>query len=180
MRYPKFRDDLTDKKFNRWTVLSYSHSDQGSWWSCKCDCGTIRTIRQQGLIQGLSKSCGCFNREQSSKKNTLSDGIAGFNSIYNTYKWGAEKVGREFNLSKEDFRLLTSSNCHYCGCPPFNIKKKRSPYGIDYIYNGIDRKDNKKGYTLSNCVSCCKICNQAKHTFSYGEFVAWIKRIKSY
>lgn len=43
--------------------------------------------------------------------------------------------------------------------------------------NGIDRVDNNKGYTLNNCVPCCKTCNQAKHRLSQEYFIEWVEKI---
>ena len=170
--------DLTGHKYNRWTVVAFSHLNSGSHWLCQCDCGTVKTVRRQGLISGTSKSCGCFNIEASRAKNTLSNGEASFNKLYSAYRSGAKDGGRAFNISKKDFKSLTSSNCHYCDSSPSSVKKKNSIAGQDYIYNGVDRKDNNLGYLTSNCVTCCWFCNQAKHTSSYEEFMMWIGRIK--
>ena len=46
-----------------------------------------------------------------------------------------------------------------------------------FIYNGIDRKNNGKGYTEDNIVSCCKQCNFAKRNMSYKEFKFWINKL---
>lgn len=47
-------------------------------------------------------------------------------------------------------------------------------------YNGIDRVNNNEGYTLLNSLSCCIICNRAKNSLSYGEFIEWVKCLASY
>ena len=58
--------------FERWTVLEldttphYKKSGENSnstWWICKCECGTTRSVRQGNLVQGLTRSCGCLMRE---------------------------------------------------------------------------------------------------------------------
>jgi len=46
-----------------------------------------------------------------------------------------------------------------------------------YLYNGVDRVDSNKDYTEDNVVSCCKICNYAKHTMGTYQFMDWIKRL---
>lgn len=50
----------------------------------------------------------------------------------------------------------------------------------DYVYNGIDRVDNTKGYTIDNVVPCCGICNMAKGKLNQQEFQNWIKRVYKY
>jgi hypothetical protein len=38
--------------------------------NCVCACGTERIVSKDSITRGRSLSCGCFNREQSLKKNT--------------------------------------------------------------------------------------------------------------
>ena len=61
----KKNEDFINKKFNRWTILSFSHKDK--WgekvFNCKCDCGTERTVPIRRIINGRSKSCGCITKE---------------------------------------------------------------------------------------------------------------------
>lgn len=108
-------------------------------------------------------------------------GCSGFKELIDTYKRNAAKHKREFGLSDDCFRNLTSKCCHYCGQEPKNIKstKARSKWG-DYVYNGIDRIDNQLGYTETNCVACCMICNRAKNNMSYDEFMNYLNRIKKH
>jgi hypothetical protein len=49
-------------------------------------------------------------------------------------------------------------------------------YG-NYTYNGLDRVNNSKGYTRTNVVPCCIICNNAKRTLSLSEFLEWIGQV---
>ena len=55
--------------------------------------------------------------------------------------------------------------------------KSQGKLGTEYKYNGIDRVDNKIGYELDNCVSCCIKCNKAKSYFGQDEFLNHIKKI---
>ena len=77
---------------------------------------------------------------------------------------------------------MFQKNCHYCGVEPNQFPKGNwaKSYNGLFIYNGIDRKDNKIGYLLENCVSCCTICNRAKHSLSEEDFENWITRITTY
>jgi hypothetical protein len=42
----------------------------GERWVCKCECGTIKTVRRSGLLTGDSKSCGCLKRDHASSRFT--------------------------------------------------------------------------------------------------------------
>lgn len=37
-----------------------------------------------------------------------------------------------------------------------------------------EQKAKYLGYSISNCVACCKVCNYAKHIMNYQEFINWI------
>lgn len=87
------------------------------------------------------------------------------NGVWNTYKRNARKRGLIFDIHKEKFVKLINGKCIYCG---------------EEIARGIDRKDNSKGYTIKNCVSCCKICNLMKNAHSEKDFINKIKQIAKY
>lgn len=59
-----------------------------------------------------------------------------------------------------------------------NFFKRYNDNGHFY-FNGIDRVDNFKGYTLENSVPCCTICNRAKSNMLYDDFMSYIQRFKS-
>lgn len=49
-----------------------------------------------------------------------------------------------------------------------------------YVYNGVDRKDNHVGYTYDNCLPCCGACNHMKGKKLYAEFTDWIGRVVAF
>lgn len=60
--------DLVGKRFGRWTVLKYANNDKKiKRWHCLCDCGNEKIVIQQGLVRGLSTSCGCKRKETLNK-----------------------------------------------------------------------------------------------------------------
>lgn len=62
-------EDLTGKRFGRWTVLYEGEPIIGSGnrrlrrWICRCDCGSERLVRELNLKQGKSSSCGCYHSD---------------------------------------------------------------------------------------------------------------------
>lgn len=168
------RVDLTGRKFGRLTAVKDAGSRRGRrLWLCRCDCGGTTKVVAGVLGIGKTKSCGCLNKEPSV---ILPKGEAAFNELYANYKCAARYKERVFSLDKHEFRCLTSSNCHYCGVEPRQSVDRKNSNGI-YVYNGIDRVDSTKGYVTSNCVSCCKQCNIAKHNFTAQEFYDWAERV---
>jgi hypothetical protein len=137
-------------------------------WNCLCTCGNTTYASGGNLTSGNTKSCGCFRKENP----CLPIGAASFNALLRRNKTSAKNTGRTWELADEDFRQLTSKPCHYCGRKPIPTKPQISSNGA-YNYNGLDRIDNAKGYTLSNVVSCCKHCNIAKRNRTVDDFYSW-------
>lgn len=79
--------------------------------------------------------------------------------VYGSYVKHARKHNHFWGLKWEEFIPLVQKSCIYCGKLPFqNTKAIYTPHH----YMGIDRKDNKKGYTLDNVAPCCTRCNSVK------------------
>ncbi len=151
------------------------------YWLFKCDCGNEKVIDSRNVRSGNTTSCGCYFKEvlkNSNKDKRIGYGQAAKNLLLHSYIKGAKTRDYEFSLSKEEFYLITSQDCDYCGREPIQsiIKNNPSCHG-DYLYNGIDRVDNTKGYIFENCVPCCSICNKAKSILTIEEFSNWIKQI---
>lgn len=51
------------KVFGRMTVVSTSIINGSTHATCKCSCGTVRTLRVCALVTGNTTSCGCVRRE---------------------------------------------------------------------------------------------------------------------
>lgn len=83
-------------------------------------------------------------------------------SKYRQYKESAKRRDYIFNLSFEEFSNIFNNNCYYCG-------KENA--------RGIDRIDNKIGYEIINCVSCCEMCNKMKWRYTQKDFIEQCKKI---
>jgi len=57
------RKDITGEKFGRLTALEIAHKNKKLFWTCRCDCGNIVTVRADHLLQGKVRSCGCYRHE---------------------------------------------------------------------------------------------------------------------
>ena len=155
------------------TVLGRAtNKERAIRWVCECDCGSFSRPRGAALRTGVTLSCGCIV----GGNNSLPEGEAAFNNLFNQYLFSARKRNLSFELSKDQLRSLTKEDCYYCGREPSNVFTHARCNGV-YIYNGVDRLDSDKGYVNGNVVSCCKECNFAKQTSSVQEFLAMVKRI---
>ena len=164
--------DLIGKRFCKLLVIRDLGSRQTGkrkyrWWLCQCDCGNHAEIRSTHLLSGQT-GCGCGQK--------LPEGESAFNSLLDTYKRNARTRGLSFRLTKEQFRSITGEPCFYCKAGPSAIIERPRQNGI-YVYNGIDRVDNTKGYSVSNCVPCCKICNWMKNDMDQKEFLTHVHKM---
>ena len=82
-----------------------------------------------------------------------------------------------FTLGRDIFDALISQICFYCGNGPSNLHKHCRRKNEGLAYNGIDRRNSKKGYDIENVVSCCAECNYAKNDTEEHHFYEWISRV---
>lgn len=61
---------LDGQTFNMWTVLRRDKSRKGrTYWVCKCQCGTVRSVMGKTLVSGVSKGCGCTRKTNAAKRS---------------------------------------------------------------------------------------------------------------
>lgn len=145
--------DLTGKKFNRLTVLSREenkkeNSGSKSRWLCQCECGKTTIVTGTRLRTGKTKSCGCFQRETTSRSNSTHKGPG--TRLYNTWR-----------SMKARCYIPTCSNYEYYGgrgikvCSEWlNNFEKFKVWALENGYKKnftIDRIDVDKDYSPENC-----------------------------
>lgn len=83
------------------------------------------------------------------------------NARYISIKQQATLKGIQWNddMTKNVCFDMIQSSCFYCD--------RNDPECL----NGIDRMDNSKGYSIENCVPCCKYCNFMKKALDAHTFV---------
>jgi len=149
----------------------------------RCKCGKQKRVCLNNIRNGTSTSCGlkpCRGVEKEKDKEV------GHKAIMYVYKKHAVRRGLSFELSYETFKSLIGLDCYYCKTPPSQVYQLKHPgtdkirSGVPVFYNGIDRVDSKKGYTINNVVPCCKICNRAKSDLTLSDFKKWITKLKTF
>jgi len=165
-------------KFNRLTIIKYSHSDKRwrKWYFVKCDCGKEKIIMGSAMTSGNTKSCGCYGMEVRKAKR-ISEDHSEITAIILGYKRHAERRGFQWLLTRKQVENIIKQDCYYCGMPPNNIKKTKNTINEGLKYSGIDRINSNKNYTIDNCVPCCKICNYAKSNMTINRFQKWAIKI---
>jgi hypothetical protein len=178
------------KRFGRLVVISEAprrrtgkHQILRRYFLVECDCGDKFEVSASSLTSKLTLSCGCYGREKRlaglmnwkfKRRQFLDVEILVVKDLYQRYKSGALRRKLEWGISLEQFKTLTSSPCYYTNKNPESIHV----YNQDsYLYNGIDRIDNTKGYVVDNCVPCCFAVNKAKGTLTEKDFLKLIKDV---
>lgn len=64
--------DIKGETFGKLTVLERSEEKtKKPKWICKCECGTIKSIFSQSLLQGITVSCGCYGGSTENAREAL-------------------------------------------------------------------------------------------------------------
>lgn len=50
---------LIGQKINKWTILEITQPGKQAYATCRCECGTIKSVRVLNILYGYSKDCGC-------------------------------------------------------------------------------------------------------------------------
>lgn len=58
-----------DDKFGLLTVIDYASPSKyrHKQWLCRCECGNTKVIREEALLKGRAKSCGCLTHVATKK-----------------------------------------------------------------------------------------------------------------
>ena len=118
-----------------------------------CKCGNSIKIFKSIPNSGLCRSCAHHK-------------VPDYTFTYTKLCKAAREKGIPNVLTFSEFLTFTRiKNCAYCGDEITWLKKRGTRYNLD-------RKDNSKGYTLKNCIACCKECNYKKgDKLSYREMI---------
>ena len=137
--------DITGQKFGRWLVLN--KSDKKHYFDCVCDCGVKRAVCVHNLLNGKSKSCGCYMKEQTSNATkTHGESKTRLYRIWSTMK------------SRCEIESQTSYK-HYGGrgikvCEEWHNYLTFKKWALENNYTDyltLDRIDANGDYKPSNC-----------------------------
>lgn len=149
----KVKKDLTGMVFGRLTVLGqaddYVSPSGGHYarWLVQCSCGSPTLVKQQrGLIVGSTASCGCLQKEKTSRANTKH----GKRSTKEYNSW-AHMVQRCTNPRNKSFSYYGGRGITICdrwlnSFEAFYEDMEECPEGMS-----LDRIDVNEGYCKENC-----------------------------
>ena len=145
-----FISDLSGKKFNYLTVMSITNERTASGsvkWLCICDCGRECVVVGTRLKSGLTRSCGCYQREALLKSITTHG-----QSDTPEYKvWSAIKQ-RCYNPNCEEYHNYGARGISMCDRWLNSFENFLADVGFRPSEElSLDRKDNDGIYEPANC-----------------------------
>lgn len=139
--------DITGQRFGRLVAIERDTTSKRTRWICKCDCGNVKSIDLTHLKSGATTSCGCYRKEHN-KEVMTKHGLTK-TSLHN--RWKALKQ-RCLNENSNDYTNYGDRGITLCEewleFENFYNWSIENGYKEEYQ---IDRIDNNKGYSPSNC-----------------------------
>lgn len=143
--------DITGKKFSRLTVIGPSNQrtkNRLQRWNCVCDCGATTTPTGYSLINGETKSCGCWQKEKAREAGNRTRTHGKTKTTEHTIWTGM--IQRCHNQTSKDFYSYGAKGITVCErwrtFENFFADMGERPAG-----KSLDRIDNAKGYSPVNC-----------------------------
>jgi hypothetical protein len=156
--------DLTGATFGRWRVCGLAVAKgRGRQWNCECECGAKAVVPAGALLAGVTKSCGCLQRELVGAR-ARTHGLSG-TAQYRSLKEMVRRA-RKHRVAYEEVDPIKVLNdggwtCYICGTDtPRSLRGSRATNApeVDHIV------PLAKGgpHTYSNTACACRSCNMSK------------------
>ena len=144
--------DLTGQRFGKLTVYCRApNKGSDASWECICDCGETKIINGKSLRSGVTRSCGCIQKETVIHKNQKYNGVNTENNrIYSIYTGMRQRCNNNKNKRYTHYGGRGITICEEWT----NDFKAFEEWALNNGYSdglSIDRIDVNKGYSPENC-----------------------------
>lgn len=143
------RNELTGQSFGRLTVTGAAgvNAKQNVLWRCVCVCGETAVALAYDLRGGKVKSCGCLLREGVNTKHGMARSGKKRSRLYSVWSSMLARCNNPNDRNYANYGGRGIRVCKRWGVFENFLEDMGEPAkGLT-----LDRKDNGKGYTPSNC-----------------------------
>ena len=148
MPAPKWPTISPRDKFGEWTIIKLSRKDDHSFilWFAKCNCGTVREVREEALLRGASRSCGCIAARKA--KALFTKHSMSRTPTHQAWRAMRYRCTRPSHPSYHNYGGRGISVCQEWmeSFMQFLSDMGEKPKGLT-----LERIDNNKGYYKENC-----------------------------
>lgn len=180
--YKSKYESMIGKTFGKLKVLSISKDRKDNQkkyiysFNCLCECGNLKTVRCDAVVNNRTKSCGCIpTGPEGGKNNSLWTGFEDISGQYfSSIKNKAKKRNIPFDLTIEDawdLFILQNKKCALTGEQIYFGKNKTA---------SLDRIDSNLGYSINNCQWLHKDINILKNNLDQNFFIELCKKVAKY
>ena len=177
--------DLTNKKFNKLTVIKEHSTTRNGHirWVCVCECGNPCNILGTHLKQGTIKSCGCLVKNNKGLKHHQWKGIGEISGDFwksHIVRSASGQKGKrssiELTITKEYIWDLFLKQNRRCALTNIELQFPKITKDKSYTAS-LDRIDSSKGYIEGNVQWVHKDINIMKNKFNQKYFIDMCKLI---
>ena len=158
MAKPIDLSNIIGKKYNSLIILKESSGtitkggNKKRTITCVCDCGIIKDFILQSVLNGYSKSCGCYNLKKCSERAIKRNSK---HNLYYTSEYNAwqNMKKRCLNPKHKSYKDYGGRGITICESWIVSFENFISDMGFKKDKKlSIERIDNNKGYSKDNCV----------------------------
>jgi len=160
--------NLVGQKFTRMTVVERLPKllMRQNYYKCVCDCGKERVVSATQLMQGRTKSCGCWKAEQTSKlfKKHGKAGTKEYSAIVSARRRAVVRNAEgRFSVNEiEELFIKQEGLCVYC-----QTDLRSTGFHRDHMIPLVRGGSNG----IKNIQLLCPKCNMKKHRLTHDEFL---------
>jgi hypothetical protein len=140
------RIEMTGQIYGRLTILG----ETGKYVTALCTCGTTKEIFRGSVLAGYTTSCGCYQKERTSKANFKHGHACNDEAKTPTYRSWKAMLSRCRNPMRDHADRYVERGITYdprwADFRNFLADMGERPEGLE-----IDRVDNNLGYSKDNC-----------------------------
>ncbi len=155
--------DLTGQTINNLFFIKDSGertSSKNVMWEVRCYCGKIFLTRANRIVRGVTKSCGCYQKQQLSIRRSKI--VGPLHPLWNPNKTEAERLHKRPRMKKWRNAVYKRDN-YTCQC----CNKKSAPDMVGHHLDGWHWCEEGR-YDVDNGITLCGKCHNLFHKI-YGK-----------